>query len=426
MCLKPESISWHDNYSDWRDRNRFLLEKMYMSDCSFVVERGTSQIIIPAHKYILGGFSLDFYNLFYRMEANSNEIPITDVSVMALKEFLKFVYTGERTLNMDIVWDVLKLAVRYSSKILQAFCESFIVRRINERNCLFVLNKCSSFGMPLINSVCMKIIMNNSIIFIKSPAFLDINQETLKIILRSNNLTISEIELYRIVLRWTEKNCIRNKNPVNPENRRLALGLAISNIRFASMNIKEFSECSDNNSILTQKEINQVYRFIGTDGRSECPFLSIKRNSPKKICLFSNTPKTKIFQYGFTPCYFHFSVEKKVKFYGFGIYGRAKMSIGFQNPEEVLYYELADQNGKILLSNNSKVIYDGTDKIYDLVFARYVWLQPYHLYTVCIKRNEPGLFLNYFEENMSKNVIVDGVVFRQKLDWSVVATVIFD
>lgn len=424
MCLKPESISWHEDFSDWRDRNKFLLEKMYMSDCSFVVQKGTTQVVVPAHKYILGGFSLDFFNLFYRMEANSDEIPITDVSVVALKEFLKFVYTGERTLNMEIVWDVLKLAVRYNSKILKAFCESFIIRRINERNCLFVLNKCSAFGMNLINAVCIKSIEKNLVNFLKTPTFLDVSQDTLNIILRSNNLTISEIELYRLVLKWTENNCVKNNIPVNTENRRLALGSAISHIRFASMDIKEFSECSDNNSILTQKEINQVYRFIGTDGKSDCPFSSVKRSALKKICYFSKNPRERIFHNGFTPCYFQFSVEKKIKFYGFGIYGRAKISVEFQNPE-VLHYQLVDQTGNTVLSSSSKVNYDGTEKIYDLVFERYANLKPYQQYTVYIRRNGLGVFLNYFEEDMLKRVVQNGVVFRQRLDWSIVASIIF-
>lgn len=426
MCLKPESISWHEDYSDWRDRNKFLLEKMYMSDCSFVVNRGATQIIVPAHKYILGGFSLDFYNLFYRMEANSNEIPITDVSIKALKEFLRFVYTGERTLNMEIVYDVLKLAVRYSSKILTAFCESFIIRKINERNCMFVLNKCSEFGLTLINSVCMQLIVKDSINILKSPKFLEIHQETLDIILKSNKLKLTEIELYRIVVKWSENNCIKKNNPVNPENMRLALGSSVSNLRFASMNIKEFSECADNNSILTLKEINQVYRFIGTDGKSDCPFSSVKRKYCfKKICNFSNTPTTKIFHYGFSPCFFHFSVEKRVKFHGFGFYGRSKMSTGFENPE-VLFYQLEHDNGKTLLNGSSTVTYDGTDKIYNIVFDRYAWLNPYHNYTICITRKNEGIFLNYFEENMSKKVNVDGVVFRQRFDWSIVASVLFE
>lgn len=423
MCLKPDSVSWHEDFSDWRDRNKFLFLKMYMSDCSFVVTCGTTQIIVPAHKYILGGFSLDFYNLFYRMEANSNEIPITDVSIRALKEFLRFVYTGEGNLCMEIIWDVLKLAVRYSSKILTSFCESFIIRKINEKNCLFVLNKCSEFKMTLINTICMHFIVKQTNL-LKSPDFLEINQETLDIILKSDKLTITEMELYRIVLSWSEKNCLKNNIPVNPENMRLALGSAISNIRFASMNIKEFSECSDSNSILTQQEINQVYRFIGTDGKSECTFLSKKRNSCKKICHFSKKPKTKLLV-GFTPCYFHFSVDKAVKFYGFGIYGRTNLSIEFKN-SEVLSYRLANENVKNLLTGSAEVSYDGTDEIYNLMFERYAWLQPHIMYTICITRDNKGIFTNYFEENMLKRVKCDGVVFRQKFDWSIVASVLFE
>lgn len=110
----------------WQERNFFLLNNEFMSDCSFIVQDGENKIKLPAHKYVLGGCSWEFYNFFFLMEAASNEIPITDVSVEVVKIFLEFIYRESVQLNNEIIWDVLKLAERYSVKGVKVCCDEFL------------------------------------------------------------------------------------------------------------------------------------------------------------------------------------------------------------------------------------------------------------------------------------------------------------
>lgn len=151
------SNDWHSELkaSSWTERNHFLLNKELMSDCAFVVQNGSEQIKLPAHKYVLGGSSYEFYNLFFLMEAGSNEIPITDFSEEVVKKFLELIYKESAELSMDIIWDVLNLSKRYAVEGLKSFCGKVLAEHISDENVLELLDKASVYELEDFNVKCM-------------------------------------------------------------------------------------------------------------------------------------------------------------------------------------------------------------------------------------------------------------------------------
>lgn len=148
MGRVQNSKQWHDEFGTWQERNAFLFNNKLMSDCSFIIDEGDNcKIQIPAHKYILGGFNVDFYQLFYLMEADSSEIPITDVTVGAFKLFLKYVYTGKTNLTMLYISDVLKLMKRFSTKCFKNYCEEYLIKQLNVTNYNEIMEISKLYGM---------------------------------------------------------------------------------------------------------------------------------------------------------------------------------------------------------------------------------------------------------------------------------------
>lgn len=145
---------WHDEFRTWQQRNTFLFNNEFMSDCSFIISEGDNKIKIPAHKYILGGFSVEFFNFFYLMEAESSEIPIFECSVSVLKVFLKYVYTGETNLTMLNISDVLRLMKRFSAKCFKDYCEEFLIKKLNKKNYIELMDISHSYGMRKLFSKC--------------------------------------------------------------------------------------------------------------------------------------------------------------------------------------------------------------------------------------------------------------------------------
>lgn len=97
--------------------------------------------------------------------------------------------------------------------------------------------------------------------------------------MKSESLTINEFELFNGVIKWAQRNCEKNGVVPTSTNKRETLGASLMDIRFASMTITEFTQCTiEDNAILTNIEENQVFKFIGSGGKSECKFPSEKRN----------------------------------------------------------------------------------------------------------------------------------------------------
>lgn len=271
---------WHNvlKTATWKERNNFLLITEFMSDCAFIVQNGSEQIKLGAHKYVLGGSSYEFYNLFFLMEAGSNEIPIAGFSVEVVKVFLELIYKeSSAKLTMDIIWDVLNLAQRYSVEGLKIFCGEFLIENIINENALELLDKTSVYELENFNVRCMmQMSLNENKNWIETEFFLEIQNKTLCNILKSFELRGNELEIYKAAYKWGENFCEKNNQIRTTENIRLALGAAFKLIRFGAMTASEFSTCIDDSSILNSKEMIQIFKLIAV-GESECDFSNVKR-----------------------------------------------------------------------------------------------------------------------------------------------------
>lgn len=392
--MASENKLWHDTATTWPERNKYLFDKDFMSDCSFIVEENDEKVKIPSHKYILGGVSLDFYNLFYLMEPETNEIPITDVSLSYFKVFLKYVYTGETDLTMENLFDVFKLANRFSIKSFKDYCEKFFSKQLNKSNYLKMMDtfskELSSAGMENL-FLCFMNIMSGEDILV-SESFLEIKHETLAIILSFQQSRVKEVDLFLAASKWAGNNCEKNGMAATSTNKRSVLGKAFMNIRFASMTFEEFTQCIKDDSILTTNEENQIFRFIGNGGKSDCIFSDIKRMSitgmqrtpivTKKILLETNEPPVPRFKlnsfkfWHFTLC---FELDKPVKIGGFGI------KLNFHTAStipEMIRIKLTDNSCNTLLENDVEIWVTEDSKLHDLLFKESFMLESNAIYNL--------------------------------------------
>lgn len=67
-------------------------------------------------------------------ESRSGTIKISDVSYDALRSFVNYLYTAEACLDEQMACDLLVLAEKYEVKHLKAYCEKFLVSKLNWDN----------------------------------------------------------------------------------------------------------------------------------------------------------------------------------------------------------------------------------------------------------------------------------------------------
>lgn len=360
---------WHNQItnSTWQERNNFLLNNKFMSDCSFVVTTENGDAIkIPAHKYVLGGNSWDFYNLFFLMEAGSNEIPIADFSVDVVKIFLELIYRASAELTMDNIWEVLKLVERFSVKSVKAFCCEFLAEQITSENVMELLNKATDYDLEDFSAKCITHMESDGINYFETEEFLEIKNQAVVNICKSEELRGVEFDLYKSVYRWAIKSCEKNNQIVNSENIRLALGDAVQYIRFGAMTGSEFSKCVNENSILSPKETIQTFRFI-CDGEADCGFSTKNRYLFKKefkVDFVGELLSGKISESGTS---IHFSTNKPIFLLGVMTFGSSQTL--WDNLCIVL-----SSSGKILSKNCFSETMDGSKKIYKQLLDKKVYL----------------------------------------------------
>lgn len=403
--------SWNSSIKTWKKRNSILLKSGAMSDCLLLVNDGTIVTKIPVHKYILGGCSEVFYDLFYKNNLqNLKEIAINYVSVKSLTKFLEYLYTETIEFNMEIIGDLLKLSQRYEIKNLKEICGVFLISNLNQETAFSSLEKYCEFDLPNFESACLKIVRQNQLIF-DDPSFYEMSNRTLTVILKSDELKgFKEIKIYEAVLNWAKKYCERNDQLPNSENKRLALGPALQFIRFCAMTVSEFTTCCEDNTILNQKEIIEIYQNLGTNGLLNCKYSGESRGIILKTLKFSERPvfAKNLYLTGYD--LFHFTVSHSIHFQGIEIYGRKEVKV--QNPEKFII-KLKDENQRVLCENIIEINHNGSDKLYELLFNDPYVLEAHKKYIISIQREKPGSFLNYsLRINQIIRKEMNGIVFN--------------
>ncbi|XP_057973574.1 BTB/POZ domain-containing protein At4g08455 [Malania oleifera] len=91
---------------------------------------------VPAHKAVLVSRSPVFKAMLENEmeESLSGRIKISDVSYDALRMFINYLYTAEACLDEQMACDLIVLAEKYQVKHLKAYCENFMVSKLNWDN----------------------------------------------------------------------------------------------------------------------------------------------------------------------------------------------------------------------------------------------------------------------------------------------------
>ncbi|XP_031281606.1 BTB/POZ domain-containing protein At4g08455-like [Pistacia vera] len=108
------------------------------TDLVLLAEDGASEsaVPIPAHKAVLVNRSPVFKAMLENEmeEKRSGTVKISDASYDALCAFINYMYTGEVCLEEKMACELLELAEKYEVKHLKAYCEKFLVSKLNWDN----------------------------------------------------------------------------------------------------------------------------------------------------------------------------------------------------------------------------------------------------------------------------------------------------
>ena len=266
MALKHHD-DWQSSKKTVLQRNAYMFNNELMSDVSFTC--GESRRIFHAHKYVLATSSAVFYAMFYGdLAQKESPIHMTDTREESFKEFLRFLYTDECKITAENATGVLYLAKKYLMSCLAEKCCKVLEANLAPGNVLVALEQAIRLDEKRLEAKCWNIVLNNALECINSEVFCNIGSHTLNTLLKKQTLKISEVDLFKAVLRWTDSECARQDINIEDDKmaRRRVLGDSLYEIRFLEMSEQDFATSVSPTGILTDTEVVTMFqKFNGLD-----------------------------------------------------------------------------------------------------------------------------------------------------------------
>lgn len=387
------SDSWQDLFSTWKGRMAFLYGKTQMTDCKFILGEGEDKLEIKLHKMVIASCSTKFFDFWFSSDValiNDNNVIISDVSSEAFKAFVFFLYNETVELNMNIVWDLLKLAKLYGVKSLINFCASFLNNTINCENAFKVLENAPSYGLALeeVENQCLYFCSRQVVFFYLFSGFSEISEEIFRKLLDSEVLPGDQLEIYDGVNDWLNNHCRIKQIENSFENKRNILRK--SDDFFVKFNKMWFMDREDleffdkDNSFLSKNQrlkickYNEIFnvdkkKMYTTDIMSASDKILKVENVESSSIYFArdaDEPKSD------SDCEDTFLVESLIM-YGFHIFGKTTSSV-----EKVSFFLKEKLDEKFIIEDEIQVEYNGKPKKYEILFKTPITLTPgteYHL-----------------------------------------------
>ena len=240
-----------------------MLDNELMSDLSFTC--GESSRIFHAHKYVLATSSAVFFAMFYgNLAQKESPIRLKDTDDESFKEFLRFLYTDDCKINAENAIGIMYLARKYLISSLTEKCCSVLEASIKPGNVFTVLEQAMQFDEKKLEAKCWDIVSKETQECLNSEAFCNIELRTLNTLLKKRALEIFEVDLFKGVLKWVDKECARQGINIEEDktSRRRVLGDSVYDIHFLEMSLEDFGKYVSFTGILTQTEVIGIFQHF--------------------------------------------------------------------------------------------------------------------------------------------------------------------
>ena len=278
---------WQSSKKTVLQRNAYMFDNELMSDVSFTCRE--SRRIFHAHKYVLATSSAVFFAMFYG-EIPPKEFPIhiEDAEEESFEEFLRFLYTDDCKITAENAIGVLYLAKKYLISSLAEKCCEILEASIKPENVFVVLEEVVHFDEKGLEEKSWDIVLRKTQECLNSEAFCDIGLPTLNALLKKESLAVTEVELFKAVLKWTDNECARQGINIEEDKtaRRRVLGDSVYEIRFLAMSQEDIVKYVSPTKLLTYKEIVCVLQKLYGLDVADLKWKKRKRSVLVKISRF--------------------------------------------------------------------------------------------------------------------------------------------
>ena len=402
-----------------RERCETIFNQELLSDIKFVVrdsQGGSESKTIPAHKFVLAISSPVFYAMFYgELAETKDSVEISDCEYESLLELFRFIYSDEANLTPDNVMQLMYLAKKYMLPSLADKCSAYLEENLNGSNVLTVLpdvQKYSYEEKDLLDR-CWKVIEEETEEALRSDGFVAIDRSVLEEMVEKDSLTVNEVELFKAVDCWAEKECEKQGLVAEGSVKRRILGERIvKGIRFPVMEQEEFADVVLDCGILTSQECFNIVKYFCSVLKIPVGFPEAKRTGilPERVSRFKSVVCNEAWHHS-SEFYdtIVFSVNKDIKLHAVRLFGskngKYSVKLSVRNVFDLVLTNIEEGN---ILSRDVLGTKIGNYQGFDVVFKPPIVLKGNTRYSFEADIKGPP---TWYGENGQANVEHSGVIF---------------
>ena len=404
---------------------------------------------IPGHKYILATGSTVFYAMFYgglamdieNGNSPDNAIDVPDVEPTAFLAMLKYLYCDDIDLSPDNVLPTLYAAKKYIIPFLAQECVRFLESSLSARNACMLLSQARFFDEPALTQRAWEVIDAQAQLALTSETFVDIDKDTLELILARETLNCRETVIFNAAKNWALAECVRkdiqdeandddqeekengsqnNQELSEAERCRQVLGRALYLVRFPCMTVQEFADTVAKSGLLTLEETTDIFLYFTASTSQKPltmqPFVTLPRDGlARQICarFGSSQYRTNQWRYRGRTDSIQFCVDRRIFIVGFGLYGSSNGSSEYRAHIELKSspaFTPFGRGSRVLAENTVKFFSDGSSNSFQVFFKQPVQIEPDLYYTASAVLD--GAELSYFGQEGRSEVNVGRVTFQ--------------
>jgi hypothetical protein len=367
---------WQSSKKTVLQRNAYMFDNELMSDVSFTC--GESSRIFHAHKYVLATSSAVFFAMFYGgLAQKESPICLPDADEENFKQFLRYLYTDVCKITAENAIGILYLAKKYLITSLTEKCCKVLEASVRPDIVFMVLEQAIQFDEQKLEAKCWDIVSKKTQECINSEAFCNVGSHTLNVLLKSETLAVTEVELFKAVLKWVDSECTRQGINIEEDKtaRRRVLGDSVYEIHFLEMSQEDFAKYVSSTKILTEAELVSIFqKFSGLDVAGlKWKGQKKKRSHIVSFSRFDSANSSGDWDYTGNPDALSLTVNKAVLFHGVRLFGDANGS------QYEVKFTVKDKN--VRGTYTSKQDNDGVWG-YDVMLPKPVPLQPDEMITI--------------------------------------------
>lgn len=419
MSITSSQQDWQTLKNSVLERNKYMFNNKLLSDVTFLVGHDEEFAkTVPAHKYVLSISSPVFYAMFSgELVEQGKNIRIPDSDPESFLEFLRYLYTDEVNL-CECVQGVLYLASKYIVPSLTHLCVEFLYQNLNTDNVLGVLTQAIRYEDKKLQQRCWALIEKETTDVLKSEEFLGVSHDILELIIKSDFLDVTELDLFIALNMWATKQC---EDRAITDKRTVLNGL-FYHIHYPSISSEDFICYVLSAKILNVVELSEISELWVEKSHNSNAFATDTKymqkphkQKLKRCSRFLNSGLPDNFGWGGIGMGvgsppnvdgISFSVDKPIRLLGARFYGDDELS------EYVVSFQLLEDDGscvaEVATKSYQSCITNGYSG-YDVLFDYAVKLDANKCYHISSQIQGPW---TYFCENGLNEVTCEGVCFK--------------